>query len=60
MELRTGEAIEHPNVYGSHISQSTHKKDSIKSQSSLKYSSHSQILRKSRMMNSGKSGGNHE
>lgn len=38
------------------MSQSTHKRESIKSQSSLKYSSHSQVLRKSRMLAS--KGGN--
>lgn len=46
------------NTYASHLSQSTHKRESLKSQSSLKYSSHSQALRKSRMLNSGKSGNN--
>jgi|688.fasta_scaffold68901_2 hypothetical protein len=34
------------------MSQSTYKRESIKSQSSLKYSSHSQILRKSRLLSS--------
>jgi chromosome segregation ATPase len=51
---------EHLNTYSSHISQSTQKRESIKSQSSLKYSSHSQALRKSRMAASGKSGTSHE
>lgn len=53
IEMRNGEP---GNAYGSHLSQSTHKRQSIKSQSSLKYSSHSQVLRKSRMLSS--KGGN--
>lgn len=53
VEVR-GEPI---NTYASHLlSQSTHKRESIQSQSSLKYSSHSQILRKSRMMGSSRVG----